>query len=389
MVHDGGVTCVLALTLGATMADPTTLLDQIDEKRLRTVVEKLSSFHTRNSLSTGIREACEWVAAELRTVPGLHVELMEYTLPAGRRIPKDTPCVQVVATLPGETATTVLVGGHIDSLNLAGEATTVRAPGANDDASGVALTMELARVLATQKWRNTFKFVAFSGEEQGLLGSTALAKRAKDEKWDVLAVLSNDTVGSSSNKAGQKDTKRVRVFSEEGDTHQSRELGRFIEWQVRETVKGFGVKLVFRRDRFGRGGDHTPFVLQGFNAVRFIEVHEEYTRQHTDEDRVEFMDFKYLANVVRANLSAMTALGASHPAPKNVRIVRDQSHDTSLSWTAVPGVDYVVYWRETTSPVWNTAIKVGAVNKATVARVNKDDHVFAVGSVGGVPVEAD
>ncbi len=230
--------------------------------------------------------------------------------------------------------------------------------------------------------------MAFSGEEQGLFGSTALAKRAVDEEWDLEAVFNNDTVGSSSNLAGYKDTRHIRVFSETGEDHESRELARFIEWQVRESLDDFRVKLVSRRDRFGRGGDHTPFAQAGFNAVRFIEVHEEYTRQHTPLDLPEFIDQNYLRNAARANFVAMAALADAAPAPTRVRIRRDQGHDTTLQWQGEEGVEYVVYWRDTASPVWQGSFDADTGNTYKVLGINKDDHIFAVGSVGGIPVEA-
>lgn len=377
------------------------LLKQVSEKNLRATVEKLASFHTRNTLSPTLNQAAEWLAGEYRKIPGVNAEVMTYTIPRGRRVPEDKQVVQVVATLPGKSDRRILVGGHMDSLNLQVEAATGRAPGANDDASGTALALELARVMAPYSWQHTLVFVGWSGEEQGLNGSRALARRAKAEGWKLEAVLSNDTVGSSANKAGQKDEKRVRVFSEEWEPapqtsaaaaparprHNARELGRFIEWVVKRDVKTFNVKLVFRRDRFGRGGDHTPFVEDGFDAVRFIEVHEEYTRQHTPDDLPEFMDWKYLANVTRANLAAMASLAMAGPAPTNVRM-RRQDQDTELTWTATPGVSYTVYWRDTTSPVWQHAEDVGPVATYRAPKVNVDDHVFAVGAVGGVPVVA-
>ncbi|MEQ1824159.1 MAG: M20/M25/M40 family metallo-hydrolase, partial [Fimbriimonadaceae bacterium] len=234
----------------------------VDPKRLRTTVEKLASYHTRHTLTTGLTEAAEWVASQYNAIPGVSAEVMTYTIPKGRRVPEDKQVVEVVATLKGETDRVVLVGGHLDSINMKEEGFEVRAPGANDDGSGVALALECARVLAGTKPRNTIKFVAFSGEEQGLNGSRALSKKAKDEGWKLEAVLSNDMVGNSSNNNGQKDDRNVRVFSEEttpeNPNWQSRELARFIEFATRGKVPKFGIKLVMRRDRFGRGGDHTP-----------------------------------------------------------------------------------------------------------------------------------
>lgn len=392
---------LMAVTIQYEHAD---LVALVSPERLKATVGRLASFHTRNTNSPTLTESAEWLAEQFRAIPGVEVELMRYTIQQSRRVPETKEVVQVVATLKGETDRVILVGGHLDSLNLQGDPLTVRAPGANDDASGVALALELARVMSRKKWKHTLVFVGFTGEEQGLLGATALAQRAKEEGWKVDAMLNNDTVGSSSNKNGQSDPTRVRVFSEQSEEHQSRELARFIEWVTREKVPHsgvrlgpavsgqqsdwFGIKLVFRRDRFGRGGDHTPFANAGFPAVRFIEVHEEYTRQHTEEDLPEFMDFEYLANVTRMNLVAMAALANAGPQPHNVRIDRRQSHDTRLTWEGEEGAEYVVYWRETASPVWQGAISVGAVAEYTVQKVNKDDHEFAVGARGGVPVPA-
>lgn len=387
-------TAMLLLVACALQPSP---MENIKPEALRATVEKLASFHTRNTLSPTLEEAAEWLAGEFRKIAGVQVELMRYVAPKGRRIPEDKEVVQVIATLPGRTDRRVLIGGHLDSLNLAVDPVTGRAPGANDDASGVAVALEAARVMAGRQWENTLVFVGFTGEEQGLLGSRALAERAQKEGWKVEAVLNNDTVGSSQNLAGQKDTGQIRVFSDEHDptppredrpAHNSRELARFIEWTTRPAVPGFKIKLVFRADRFGRGGDHTPFAQAGYNAVRFIEVHEEYTRQHTPDDLPEHMDWEYLANAARINVAALTALAGAGPAPENVRVVMDQSHDTRLTWRAEPGVEYVVYYRETTSPVWQKAIEIGAKGEARIERVNKDDHVFAVGARGGVPVVA-
>lgn len=369
--------------------DVQSFVKSVDEDRLFKTVDKLSSFHTRNSLSPGHKEACDWLAGEFAKIPGVKVEVTPYTMPAGRRVPKETAGFQVVATITGATDRVILMGGHIDSLNLDGDPLTVRAPGANDDASGVAATLEAARVLSGNKWACTLKFVAFSGEEQGLLGSTALAQLAKDEGWKLEAVLSNDTVGSSKNLAGQKDKSRVRVFSEETAGNESRELARFVEWKVGNTLKNFKIKLVFRRDRFGRGGDHTPFVAQGFPAIRFVEVHEEYTRQHTVDDVIKHMDFGYLANVTRANVAVIASLAASSQPPMDVKVKRDQSHDTTLTWKGDPKGAYQVYWRETTSPVWQKCMDVGSAVSKTVPGVNKDDHVFAVAAQGGVPRVAE
>lgn len=381
------------------------LAQQVDASRMRAVVEKLASYHTRNTLSATMPEAAAWLADQYRAIavrvpvgPGeeqtksVQAELMEYIIPKGRRVTEDRKVVQVVARVAGkDSQRSIGVGGHLDSLNLQVDAATGFAPGANDDASGVALALEMARILTPLDLQNGAMYVGFTGEEQGLHGSRALAKKCKADGVLVDAFLNNDTVGSSVNKAGQRDEKRVRVFSDEATpenpNNKSRELARFIEWITRDRVKDFGIKLVFRRDRFGRGGDHTPFHEEGFAAVRFIEVHEEYTRQHTPDDLIEHMDFAYLANVARMNVLAMASLMQAGEPPSDVRVVRDQSHDTTVTWKATEGVCYTVYWRETTSPIWQDCVHVGEESKATVKQVNKDDHIFAVGAEGGIPVE--
>lgn len=388
---------MLSLVLFALAQTPSVDIDAmvraVDPGRLRSTVEKLSSFHTRNTISPMLRQSVDWLAEEYRKIPGLQVEVMPYTVAKSRRVPEETQAFQIVATLPGKTARRVLVGGHMDSLNLADEPKTGRAPGANDDASGTALALEIARVMAGHEWNQTLVFVAFTGEEQGLLGSRALAERAKAEAWLLEAVLSTDIAGSSSNANGQSDTRRVRVFSDEPDgtrenPQQSRELARFVEWATRGKVAGFEAHLVLRRDRFGRGGDHTSFSNLGYSAVRFSEVFEEFTRQHNADDLVEFMDFDYLANVTRINLVAMAALAQAGEAPTDVRYNPRQSHDTVLTWTTTPGTEYEVLWRDSTSTLWEGSRRVGAVATATIEKVNKDSHFFAVAAVGGLPVAA-
>jgi hypothetical protein len=377
--------------------DIQTLLAQVDQARLRATVEKLASFHTRNTLSPGVFEAADWLAGEYRKIPGVQVELMKYVLPKGRRVPEDKEVVQVVAVLPGRTERRLLVGGHMDSLNLRGEPQTARAPGANDDASGVALALELARVMAPYKWNQTLVFVGFTGEEQGLLGARALAARAKAENWALEAVLNNDMVGNAGTKTGLKNGNVVRVFSEEHDptppdpnkpSHNSRELARLIEWVVRRDMKDFRIRLVMRRDRFGRGGDHTPFAETGFNAIRFCELYEEFSQQHVADDLPEHMNWAYLAECTRANLAAMASLAQAGPAPTQVRYNTRQGHDTTLLWKGAPGTKYAVYWRDTGSSVWEGYHEVGEVETATIEGVNKDHCFFAVGAVGGIPISA-
>ncbi len=362
-------------------------LPEVSTDNLKQTLEKLSLFPTRNTNTPNLEKSAEMLAAEFIEIPGLQVELMRYPIKKGRRIVEDKEVVQVVATLPGKSPKRVLMGGHFDTINLTGDPMTAVAPGINDDGSGVAATLECARVMASGTWQNTLVFVAFSGEEQGLFGSTALTQRALAEKWEIEAMLNNDTVGAS--QSGKlKDKKRVRLYSEESEKHNSRELARFIEWTTRGKVKGFSPWLVFRRDRFQRGGDHTPFANAGFNAVRFVEAIESLDRQHTDKDTIDGIDFSYLANVCRLNLAALQSLANAGPAPTQVQYDPKQAHSTTLRWKGTAGTNYVVYWRSSSSPTWEGAKVVGDVREATIPNVNKDDHVFAVGAEGGVPISA-
>lgn len=391
-----------------------TLADQVDPGRLRATVEKLASWHDRNTNNATLDEAAEWIAGEYRKIPGMEVELWRYPIAKGRRVRADRQGIDVIATLPGTSDRRILIGGHFDTTNMtAGEEGqwTLPSPGADDDASGVAMALEVARLLSfkgPKAYRNTLVFVAFSGEEQGLLGSTALAKRAREENWRIDAMLNSDIIGSSRNNAGLSDPRHIRLFSEEiaagarnaaGEPlprHNSRELARFIEFTTRKKVKGFAAKLIFRGDRFGRGGDHTPFNRQGFDAVRFCEPYEEYSHQHTEQDLPKFMDFEFLANVARINLLAAGFLADAGDAPSSVRVDPRQGHDTHLTWKGAKDARVVVYWRETTSPGWQFSKTVTPVPSTsdsellsiTIPGVSKDDYVFAVGAIGGIPIEA-
>ena len=364
------------------------LTSEVSKDSLRQTLTHLSTYPTRNTNTPELEKAAEWVASEFKKIPGLRVELMRYDVKKGRRVVADKSVVQVVATLPGESDKKVIVGGHLDTINLTGDPLTAIAPGINDDGSGVALTLECARILSQKRWRNTLVFVAFSGEEQGLFGSGALAERAQKESWKIEAMLNNDTVGASQGPGKLKDKKRVRLYSEESADHNSRELARFIEWETRGKVKGFSPWLVFRKDRFQRGGDHTPFNIKGFNAVRFVEAIEYLTHQHTDKDTLEGIDFDYLANVVRLNLISLSSFASAADAPTNVRYDAKQAHDTIVRWNSQPGVSYRVYWRESSSSVWQGMVEAGEKNEVIIKGKNKDDHVFAVGAVGGVPISA-
>ena len=367
-------------------------LPKIDPAALRATDERLASWTSRHTSSTGLTEAAAWLAGEYAKIPGAKVETMRYAVVKGPRVAADGEVVQVLCRLeptadplPG----LVMMGGHFDTINMSGPAdVSLRSPGANDDGSGTSATLEVARAMARRPRRHPLLFVAFSGEEQGLLGAKALAARAKAEGWTIDALLNNDMIGNSRNATGAHDDKRLRVFSETVESHQGRELARWIEWVQRsEGEKGHAVQLVFRKDRFGRGGDHTPFNDAGFTAVRLTEAIEDYAHQHTPEDLPEHVDYAYLAKNAGVNLLAIDRLANAGPAPTRVRIDRKQSHDTTLTWVAAPGVAYVVYWRDTASGVGEHSQKVGPA-ATVVLKVDKDNTEFAVGAEGGIPVPA-
>lgn len=356
-----------------------------DPKRLMETVGHLASYPTRNTLSPGHREACEWLAQQYSAIPGVEASVEEYRLPAGPRVPVEQPAYQVVATLPGDGPEMVLVTSHIDSLNLQVSPLDGPAPGANDNASGVAVGLETMRALAATRHRKTLRVVAFSGEEQGLLGAKDMARRAKEHGWPIAGVFNFDTVGGSQNKVGQRDHGRIRVFSAEGPP---RDLARWIARVVAEECEEFRIKLVLRADRFGRGGDHTPFANLGFRAVRFTEVYEEYSRQHTPDDIPEYVVAEYLANVTTANILAVNRLLNAVEPPPSVLIDRTNGPDTILSWEPEPGSVDHVWMRETTSAEWETVVPAESGHFRVVG-VSKDDTIFAVGRDGGIPREAD
>jgi len=355
----------------------------------------MSSWNTRNTSSPELFEVADWVADQFRSIPTAQVEVMHYKIVQGPRIPADKDVVEVLATFPpnvqaGVQPGIVAMGGHMDSINMTGtDVFTLRAPGANDDGSGVAATLASARWMAARPHSHPLLFIVFSGEEQGLLGSEALAARALKENWPLEAVLSNDIIGSSENLAGQKDSGHVRVFSPDNSKTESRELARYIEWLCRRKgPHGLRVNLVFREDRFGRGGDQSSFLKYGFTAVRLVEVEEEYAHEHTPNDLPQFVDYDYLSKNARLNAIVVDSLSNAGPAPTRVRMDRRQNHDSTITWTAVPGVKYVAYWRATTSPTWDHFKEIGAVDHVQFPMLSKDDNIFAIGSEGGIPVEA-
>ena len=285
------------------------------------------------------------------------------------------------------------------------------APGANDDASGTAAVLEMARVMAKYRFDATIIFMTVPGEEQGLLGSTYFADQAKKNNLDIEAMFTNDIIGSSLGGNGVHDPRTVRVFSEgvpsnetqpeamtrrsvggENDSP-SRQLARFIKETSEHYVPSMKVWMIYRRDRYGRGGDHQPFLERGYAAVRFTEPNEDYHHQHQNVriengiqygDLPQFDDFNYIANVARVNAASLAELALAPARPKNVGLTPGLSNDTELKWDASKESDlagYEIVWRDTTSPVWTNSHSVGNVLTYTIKGMSKDNFFFGVRAV--------
>jgi hypothetical protein len=415
-------------------ADPqvAAALRQVSAARIRANIEKLASFGTRHTLSAadpeavrsgrGIGAAREWIKQEFesysRACGGcLTVEFQSFTQPPAERVPQPTEIVNVVATQrgtdPANAGRIYVVTGHYDSRNSDPLDATGDAPGANDDASGTAVSLECARVLSQYRFPATIVFMAVAGEEQGLFGSHHFARTAREKDLDIGGVLNNDIVGGNRTPGDRlRNPNLVRVFSEgiplraserelrliratggENDSA-SRQLARYVRDIARQYLRGpFGPMPVFRRDRYLRGGDHTPFNEFGYAAVRFTEFREDYHHQHQNprtENGVEygdlpkFVDYEYVANVARLNAAALASLASAPAPPANVRLLtKELENDSTLAWEPSPGglaTGYEVLWRATTAPYWENVKPVGNVTRTTL-NMSKDNVIFAVRAV--------
>jgi hypothetical protein len=411
-------------------ADPqiAAALAQVSAQRIEANIEKLVSFETRLTLSAqdpdsikaghGIGAAREWIKGEFesysRACGGcLEVKTDTFTENPAARIPKPTVITNVYAVLrgtdPENAKRIVLVTGHYDSRNSDTFDATGIAPGANDDASGTAVSLECARVLSKLKFPATIIFLTVAGEEQGLNGSAHFATMAKDQGWDIEAALNNDIVGGDRSPeqnpgivrvfsegvpvaATEADVRRIRNLGGENDSA-SRQLARYIAEVARTYQTAIKPLLVFRLDRYLRGGDHYSFNQQGYAAVRFTEYREDFNHQHQNVrtengiaygDVLKFVNFDYVANVARVNAATLASL-ASAPAPSGrVRLqTKDLENDSTLTWEASPGSSsYEVLWRDTASPEWDHAQPVGNVIRVTLP-MSKDNVIFAVRAVDG------
>ncbi len=381
------------------------LLREVDPDRLQATVEQLTSFGTRSTLSStdhptwGIGAAREWIREEMAAYsPRLQVSFDAYTVEPEGRIERTTDLRNVMAVLPGRSERRIYVTGHYDSVVYGDQEVEVPvaptddpfdgyAPGANDDGSGTALLMELARVFAQSgmEFDATLVFMAIAGEEQGLVGARLHAERMAAEGGVITAVFNNDIVGNGTGGNGLQDTRTVRVFSEGPEDSLSRQLARYIRRHAARYVPGHGVRLIAREDRFGRGGDHTPFNRAGYAAVRFTESRENYRRQHTVFDTADGVDPEYLARNARVNAAplATLALAPAAPAVQFQMLGRGDGYDAHLRWEPSEGaVAYRIFWREAWGMDWEHELLVGNVTEFTLPDISIDDYHFGVAAVG-------
>jgi hypothetical protein len=417
-----GFVAVLSATVDAQTTTPSDidsriskLIDSISESRMEQMLRTLVGFGTRNTLSDtssptrGIGAARQWIFDELRrTNPKLQVSFDTHQIPKGRsdRITRDVELRNVVAILPGRSPRRIYVSGHYDTVNLgaqgqAGLNTTggsdrnvndnADAPGADDDGSGTVLVMELARVFAESgiDFDATLVFTTVAGEEQGLIGAREEARGVKAASIPVQAIFNNDIVGGSVGGDGIVDGATIRLYSEGPEDSPSRSLATFVRRVAAQYVPSHRVRLMARRDRFGRGGDHTAWNLEGFAAVGFRESRENYSKQHNANDTIEGVSFAYLGQNARVNAAAMAVLALAPPPPSvtNERRQptidrRPSGYDAHLRWTASAGAaSYRIFWREAWAPDWQHEMNVGNVTEYTLPHANVDDWVFGVAAV--------
>lgn len=425
------VFCALQVSAQITIRqDPSIkeMVEEVSSKNIEANIRKLVSFKSRHTLSDttsnteGSGAARNWIKAEMEKYATesqgrMTVRFDTFTQPKSERVDKPIHLKNILATLKGtdpNDTRVYIVSGHYDSRASDVMNANSVAPGANDDASGTAVSMELARVMGKWSFPSTIIFMCVVGEEQGLYGSTNVAKRAKVEKWNVDAMLNNDIVGNTHGmETDLKDNRSVRVFSEgvpstaaaneqairslialggENDSP-SRELARYVKETAERYVDQLDVKLIYRRDRYLRGGDHIPFLQEGFAAVRLTEMNEDFNRQHQDirtekgteyGDLPDFVDFNYVQKVARMNLSVLANLAFGPAEPENAGIVTSGlTNRTTLKWDAPRAgrkpAGYYVLMRETISPYWEKKFYVEGTG--LTLNYSKDNYLFGVQSV--------
>ena len=399
------------------------LVGSVSEERLGTILKKLESFETRSTLSSttsttrGIGAARQWILDEMKSYsPKLQVSFDAYQVAPQGRITRPVELRNVMAILPGRSPRRIYVSGHYDTVARPGgqgaanaggpprdpEAPAATpadpnapldnlAPGVNDDGSGTALTIELARVFSRSgiDFDATLVFMCHVGEEQGLVGARLHAQRAVAEHIPILAVLNNDIVGNDKGGNGIVDGATIRVYAEGPEDSPSRALARFVERWGGRYVPSHKVRPMARPDRFGRGGDHSAYNQLGFTAVGFRESRENFTRQHDVRDTFEGISLPYLAQNARVNAAAAATLALAPPPPgvlsdrNQPQITRAPSgYDANLKWNAAPGAAaYRLFWREAWNLDWQHELLVGNVTAVVLPNMQIDDYVFGVAAV--------
>lgn len=401
------------------------IIDAISADRIKKDIKTLTEFGTRNTFSDtlsntrGIGAARRWIKSEFENISkscdnciDVFYQKDVVTKKGNRRVPHDAWIVNVVAIQKGTKYPNkyIIMSGDIDSRASNTMDFTTDAPGANDNASGMAGTIEAARVLSKYKFENSIIYVGLSGEEQGLFGGAGLAKHAKEKGWDIIGVLNNDMIGNITGVDGVIDNRAFRIFSEPVPANEterqrrmrrfyggevdgiSRQLARYTHKMTKTYMPEMNPIMIYRLDRFGRGGHHRPFNDLGFAGIRIMEAHENYTQQHQNirtengikyGDTFEHVNFAYAKKLTAVNAITMAGLATAPPAPKNVGIGGIVEASVKLQWDKVDGAKgYKIYWRDTTSPTWDNSRYVGDVTRFLLKGVVIDNFFFGVAAVG-------
>ncbi|GGG10897.1 peptidase M28 [Dokdonia pacifica] len=401
------------------------IIDAVSADRIKNDVKTLADFGTRHTLSDtvsqtrGIGAARRWIKSQFEATSKdcngcLDVFYQKDLVEKGRngRIVKDVEVVNVVAIQRGTKYPNryIIMSGDIDSRVSDPTDYTSDSPGANDNASGMAGTIEAARVLSKYKFENSIIYVGLSGEEQGLFGGQGLAAFAKANNWDIIGILNNDMIGNITGVDGVIDNRSFRIFSEpvpptETERQRrarrfyggevdgiSRQLARYIHKNVKTYMPEMNPMMIYRLDRFGRGGHHRPFNDAGYAGIRIMEAHENYTQQHQDirtenginyGDTFEHVNFDYAAKLTAVNAINLASIAWAPPSPETVGIGGIVQPSAKFEWSAVEGaVAYKIYWRDTTSPTWDNARLVGNVTSYTLEGIVVDNFFFGVAAIG-------
>jgi hypothetical protein len=404
---------------------PYDIIDAVSAENIQKDIQILVNFGTRNTFSDtisntrGIGAARRWIKQEFETISKncngcLDIFYQKYfvTKKGNNRVPHDVWVVNVVAIQRGTKYPNryIIMSGDIDSRASDTMDFITDAPGANDNASGMAGAIEAARVLSKYKFESSIVYAGLSGEEQGLFGGAGLAKYAKENNWDIIGVLNNDMIGNIKGVDGVIDNRSFRIFSEpvpptETDKQRqrrrfyggevdgiSRQLARYIHKTTQTYMPEMNPMMVYRLDRFGRGGHHRPFNDLGFAGIRIMEAHENYTQQHQDireengikyGDVIEHVNFEYAKKLTTVNAINLASLAWAPPAPKAVAIGGIVEPSVKFNWSKVNGVKgYKIYWRDTTSPTWDYSRYVGDVSEFTLNGIVIDNYFFGIASVG-------